>query len=704
MEEHGTKVERAAPRSSAEIFDDLRKLAQSDGALHEISAIVYRDWVVTVDLQEGRVKDAPEIRWSTSKLNKNELMLLLGLAVQSQSDRTYKVQVGDDTFAGRADQLLREFHDRVLADSALIFDREANRFIESPESIGPIAREAIYYGAESFYLHQFSGFSRLRYRDDAMWLLQNAGLSIRPMIDIAKFIVDRINQQMTGVGHMRSEGHAFSHGELTDSLLISKADIRKKFGQKANAFFANFATPITGTNTGFADPFAINAVSIAPIIDLGDYLYVPNQYRLFETIYESPFYWMMADKAYTNTEAEHRGAFLERTAAHIFRSVFGPENVYENVNIRQNAKEIAGEVDVLVVYGEFVLVVQAKSKRVTLKARAGDTEALKMDFEGAIQAPYRQALKCAELIRAGADCITKDGKVLTFLSLPRLFPVVILSDPFPASTLLSRTMLERGKNIAPVIWDIGVLDCVARLLPTPIEMIFYLKSRSEAFDNVLSDSEYNFLGFHIRAKLVLPPDVDGMLLERDFATVVDDYMIAADVGIDADRPLGILERLQIPVVSELLAELKGSDPRIASVVIDLYDLSSAALEDLSARILDLREDVAKGKAIKAFSIPTATGGLTYAVTRGSSADTRRAVEAIGAKHKYDTKSDRWYVILDSIETVNPIDGLLPLVWPWKQDEQEAISSQQVDKLFNSRQEAVTIGDAVKASAARTPRS
>ena len=137
-------------------------------------------------------------------------------------------------------------------------------------------------------------------------------------------------------------------------------------------------------------------------------------------------------------------------------------------------------------------------------------------------------------------------------------------------------MLERGDNIAPVIWDLGMLDCVARLLPTPIEMIYYLKCRSEVFDKVVSDSEYNFLGYHIRAKLALPDDVDWMMLDRDFATVVDDYMIAADVGIDVERPLGILERLQIPIVSNLLAELKNADPRIASVVIDLYDFSSAA--------------------------------------------------------------------------------------------------------------------------------
>lgn len=84
------------------------------------------------------------------------------------------------------------------------------------------------------------------------------------------------------------------------------------------------------------------------------------------------------------------------------------------------------------------------------------------------------------------------------------------------------------------------------------------------------------------------------------------------------------------------------------------------------------------------------------MTREISGDARRAAEAIGAKHKYDTRNDRWYVILDSIETANPIDGLLPLVWPWKEDEQEAKNSQQVDNLFNSRREAVTLGKAAKA--------
>lgn len=695
MDEHN-EIERPEPRSVAQIFEDLRALAQSDGSLHEISSLIYRDVFITVDRRDGRVIDDSAHRWSTSKLNKNELLLLLGLMVQSPTERTYAAQSAREGFAACADKLFREFHNRVIVDFASTLDPKTRSFFEQENSIGLFGREAIYYGAESFYLHQFLNFGRPRYREDAMWLRENVGISICPILDIAKFIIDHINAQMTKVGHLLGKRYRLSNRDLTKSLLIAKEEVRKAFGAKSDAFFAKFVTPIKATNKGFADPFDINAVALAPIIEMDDYLYVPLQYRLFESIYESPFFWMMDDNKYADTHSKQRGAFLEKTAAHILCSVFGSQNVYENVIVERNARNRGGEIDALVVYGEFIIVVQAKSKRITLKARAGDTDALKTDFKGAIQDPYRQALECIELIKAGAKCIDKDDNEVEFHAFPRFFPMVVLSDPFPASTMLSRTMLKRGDKIAPVIWDIGVLDCVARLLPTPIEMLLYLKCRSDAFDNVISDSEFNYLGYHIQSKLALPQGYDFLKLEQEFATVVDDFMIAADLEIEADRPVGILERLEIPLVSELLKELKNADPRVASVVIDLYDFSSAALQDISTTILNLREEVATtGKAIKAYSILTETGGLTYAVTLRRDSKAFGAACAIGAKRKYDTKSDRWYVILDSIETDNPIDGLLPLVWPWVEDENEEQASQEVANMFNSSQQERTVGNVAR---------
>ena len=687
-----TSEQRPSPRPMDQIISDLRSLAQSDGALHEIASIIYRDWVLTIDTKEAKVTDDPSERWSVEKLNNNELMLLMGLCVQSPTDRTWSILPKSESFAISIDALFRELHDRINEDAPWI-NRETGELADQKKVIGSVAREAIYYGADGFYIHQFRELARHRFRQDQEWLLQNAGLSIRPVIDIANHIVGQIIRQMDFTGRQRMNGEELSPGGLFQSLLVSKADLRKRFGRKLESFLAKFSTPATNANIDFTEPFAVNAASIAPLIDLGDFLFVPNQYRLFQSVYESPFYWMIGDNAYRDIASRNRGKFLEDTTVHLLKRVFGSEHVHQNVVI-YDGKNIAGEVDALVAYGEFVIVGQAKSKRVSLKARAGDRDALVSDFKGAIQDPYRQALECGELIQKGAKCITADGRNIDFPVLPRVFPMVVLSDHFPASAHLSGMLLERLDETPPVIWDLGFLDCVTRLLPTPVELIFYLQARSEHFDKVVSDSEFNFLGYHLRSKLALPDNVDFMMLERDFATIIDDYMIAADLGIQAERPQGVLEQLDIPVISELFGVLKNADPRLAGVVVDLYDFSGAALADLSATILDMRDEVRRtGKVLKAFSIQTSTGGLTYCVVDTFGPPALRSAHLIAAKHKYDSRSSRWYVIVDAIDTDFPVDALAPLIWPWVENEDEAVRAAKVGAIFKSRYEPRVVGEA-----------
>ena len=692
-----SQAEPAKPRSTAEIFEDLRAIAQSDGALHEISSLIYRDDFVTVDRYDGHVVDCSEYRWSTLRLNKNEILLLLGLMVQSSTVRTFEVQPLGDEFAANADSLFREFHDRVSADVPSPFDLITHSIHEQEIWVGLCAREAIYYGAAGLYLHQFIKFSRKRYREDTKWFLQNIGISIDRIVDIAQFILDRIQAQITAVRQLRESGHHLTKADLTKSLLISKECVRRKFGCESDAFFDKFVTSITQANKEFIDPFSVNAVSLTPLIEMGDYLYVPLQYPLCESIYESPFFWMMDDKNYADLHAKHRGEFVEDTAADILCAIFGVENVHKNVKVAKSVRKRGGEIDVLVSFGEFVVVVQAKSKRVTIKARAGDADSLKTDFEGAIQHPYKQAVDCIDLIKAGANCIAEDGNELKLHTYPRFIPMVVLSDSFPASTSLSQVMLQKSDEVAPVIWDIGVLDCVARLLPSPIELLFYLKCRSDAFDYIVSDSEYNYLGYHIQSKLALPAGNDIGYLNRNSATIVDNFMTAADVGIEADRPVGILEQVNIPVVSELLTELKRGDPWIVSVVIELYNYSSDVLEDISKTVLDIRAELTETeKAIKAFSIPSESGGITYAVTRERNLKIDKAAYAIATRHKYDNKSDRWYLILDCVETERPIDILTALVWPWVEDDNEAKYSEWVATMFNSSVPEITVGASARA--------
>ncbi|MCE2748031.1 MAG: hypothetical protein LW715_04395 [Rhodobacter sp.] len=213
-------------------------------------------------------------------------------------------------------------------------------------------------------------------------------------------------------------------------------------------------------------------------------------------------------------------------------------------------------------------------------------------------------------------------------------------------------------------------------------MIFYLKSRSDSYDNVMSESEHCFIGFHLTHKLALPDEIDGLVIDRDYAQPVDDFMMPFDVGVEGIRPIGILERFDVPIVTDLLKELRIKGPHIAAVVVDLYDFSSEMLRGIAAHITQLREEVAAGKALKAFSIPTKAGGLTYVVLDHLSENSRAAASSIGRKHKYDTKSSHWYVIVDCILTQNPIDELECLVWEWQPDDDVQRLADQVSGLFS----------------------
>jgi hypothetical protein len=56
------------------------------------------------------------------------------------------------------------------------------------------------------------------------------------------------------------------------------------------------------------------------------------------------------------------------------------------------------------------------------------------------------------------------------------------------------------------------------------------------------------------------------------------------------------------------------------------------------------------------------------------------------------------VIVDCIQTGNPIDELGCLVWEWQQDHEEQQLADQVSGLFKSSRSVVQVGDTSKALA------
>jgi hypothetical protein len=441
--------------------------------------------------------------------------------------------------------------------------------------MGKFFREAIYYGAQSAFDFQYLRFARNRYRHDSDWMLANEGIAIRSIVEIANSIIRRITLQVsTLVAISKDRKTNPTAAELSNALIIEKESLLTDFGDKSQRFLELFAIPINSSNEAFTDPFSFNKAAVSPLIDLGDYLYVSNQFKLAESIYESPFYWMLLDQNYCDVASENRGKFLEKTIYRLLTKTFGEKNVFSNVVIWKNKAEIAAEADVLVVFGEFILVVQAKSKRLTMQARAGDFEKITIDFNKAVQHAYDQSIEFINLLLSGAECVVAKGEVRNFRFVSRVFPIVVLSENLPSLSLLVNDLIKIHGQQFPAIFDIFFLQTLTEVLKDPVEILYYLQQRTRFFDKLHSDRELNLLGFHLRHKLYIPSEYDLVDIGNDFASDIDEYLIDQELRRKSKVKFTKLEeRAGVPEIVELIAALKAGPAEIAGVAIELLDFS-----------------------------------------------------------------------------------------------------------------------------------
>jgi hypothetical protein len=387
---------------------------------------------------------------------------------------------------------------------------------------------------------------------------------------------------------------------------------------------------------------------------------------------------------YRDVAAAHRGDFLEETVHHMLASVFGNDKVFSNVTIRRKKAERAAEADVLVVFGEFVIVVQAKSKRLTLQARSGDFEKIKQDFREAVQSAYDQALKFGDLVLSGSECIIAPNKARKFEYRAQVIPVVVLSDNFPSLSHFATELLAVQENKFPIIIDIFFLDALVKIINDPVEFIYYFKQRTRYFEKIHTDSEFNLLGFHLKHKLFIPSEYDFVDIGNDFSDDLDDYLVARELGRSSDVKFMKLEqRIGVPKIAELLSALKAGPPEASGAAIELLDFSPKSLEELARLITTVRSEVKMGKALKAFSFVTHNAGISYVAVNRLDSRARAMAEVIGERHKYKERKERWYVVVDDLRSNNVLDGVLVIWRKWEQSAEMDREVEGIDRLLKT---------------------
>lgn len=613
--------------------------------------------------------------YSRSRLIRTEMFTLVGLMARANPD--YDAQPSEDSagIAAQAEALLEELHHSMTMPWSEAFgEAMVNGEPPNPWKSAEAMREPIFYGGEAAFSVQNCDFAGEKYAADDGWLIEHKGASINDMIAVAKAIGDLHGEKVADVVHAGPAGVGDPRFLAAFTFAATELEPRLELPpERIKASIEAFALRSGRKNPTFKSLHDFNAATATPIIQVDKDRFILFHFNaLADALYESPFYWLGADKKYASTALKHRGQYTEAFALRRLSKVFGPARVYQGVNIDRGKGDRLGEIDVLVLFGDRAIVLQAKSKRLTMESRRGNDLQLKGDFKAAIQDSYDQAIDCSAALRdPSLRFSTPDGTVIEVPdNLTQIFPICLVADHYPALAFQTDQFLARREVpavLAPLVIDVFTLDVMTEVLSRPLRFLSYLELRSLFGSRVSIHHEITLLAYHIKYNLWLDDEYDFVALEDDFAADLEIAMSARRAGLPGKKtPAGILTAIEGRRIDALIKAIEAEPfgPMIDLVML-MYQLSGNSMKELAAGVDGVLQS-AQMKGSSDFTLGFARAGLTIHANFKLRTEAEPRLIAHMALRKYTQKAPEWFGLC-----LDPRTGAIrfgeKIAFPWKYD-------------------------------------
>lgn len=683
------------PRSEKDVLTDLDRLCSSPGYVHALARISFRDQFLKV---RGKIEaETLYPQYRPEVLLRTEISVLIGCMLKSPIDQTLPDTNTLRAYEAESDRLMSELHESMLPDYSAILGEEPNaEKFELLLTSGASLKESIFYGGESAYPFQYFALAEHRYSKDADWLKRNkrytiseAVLALQAIEHMSLVKVNALGLKARGTNEASSYLEAFAFG-IEDLVALTKLD-----ETTIGAVVESFCVSPGELNTQFQMIGDFNICNAKPIQYLGNGVYVSFlRYLLAESVYESPFYWMIADKEYKEPAGKNRGDFAEHFILDRLGSVFPQENIFQNVELLSNRSTIVGEIDILLAYGNRAIIFQAKSKKLTLASRKGSDQQLRIDFQAAIQDAYDQGLECYRFLIDTNIKIRERGRNVE--NIPRQFDKVviipILSENYPSLNQQVRHFLKFEHDdvlMPPLVIDIFCLDVLTEFLSKPLYFLSYLDRRAEYHERFVSTQELTILSYFLKRNLHLESGLDMMMLGDDIASDLDAAMIVRREGWPGDpTPDGILTRnLDTEIGKIVQSLLETQNPDEIELGSFLLSLSEKAVRNASEKLSEMRMSTTENGNPRDMSLdfPTASTGLTFRYSVEPILDEVTQLARYCEKRKYKQKARRWFGISLSPEPLE-IRHVVKFDHPWSQNsrlDEETASMKRFDARGNA---------------------
>lgn len=662
-------------RSETDVSADLAKLTASHGYVHAIAQICQRDNLVIYN-KELKSSDMEKM-FGYNRLIRTEVTTLLGLMMRQPLEVTLPSPNAIEVYVARTDELMEELHhalSRPMHATLQASLRAGNKADDIWQ--GEVMREPIFYGGESAYSFQYRDLLPEKYGADDAWLMRKMGFSITQAQAIARTMCALMDERATQM-FVKAKATKLPPETWLSTFEYTPDEIAHRSGedmQVVEAFLKAFT--LTSDNSQFQTIGDFNSVAATPLLPTGrGTVLLFQHYAIYEALYESPFFWMWADEAYRPTAMTHRGAFTEKYSARRLAAVFGSANVHTNVNLYQG-KKIVGEADVLVVFGDRIIVVQAKAKKLTLEARKGNDGQLKADFAAAIQKSYDQGWECANAIVAGG-CLLKDDQGRE-IALPHAVKEVylfnVVSEHYPALAFQARQYLKyQSTDIIrpPFVMDVFLLDVMTEMLSTPLRLLSYVRMRLAVIEKVSLSHELTALAFHLRRNLWLDAEYDIVLLEDSIAVDLDTAMTVRRDGLVGERiPTGILTRMAGTLYERLIGQIEDrADPATLELGFMLLSLGEDSCRHvhLGLEVITRKAQADRKRHDFTLGFKTVESGICFHCNPALS---QEAVAALGfhcEKRKYAQHAQTWFGV--SVSPSADVQFGVMLDFPWAPSEE-----------------------------------
>ena len=654
-------------REESAVFDDLRRLCHSSGYAHAIAVYWMRGNMVRSS--DGELT-AERLAETSTGLTRREIDILVGLATQGDLDLALPAPAVTRQHMRQTDALMEELHCVIGAPLGSSLQTAATDF-------GEVLREPIIYGPESAYEFQYLDFAVERYSADNGWLQGNRGFVIKDAVSVVKAVVAVRGRAMEAALHgMRTITPV--RRDLLAAFTIRVDEIAAECGLGLTTVSAVLdAFTLRGGNADFASASHFNAATSYPLheVDVGTYLLFQN-YTLAEAIYTTPSYWMAEDRPYRDAHSEHRGKFTERFSKERLSAVFGQDCVFANVKLL-SGKRLLGEVDVLVLYGDRAIVVQAKSKRLTIAARKGDLRQARADFAKAVQHANDQGFACAAIL-SNPNCVLEleNGRKISLDGeLKEVYVVCAVADSYPALAFQARHFLKykRTERIQPpLVSDVFLIDVVAEMLGTPLRFLSYLNRRVNYHEKILAHDELGVLALHLRENLWIDNDVDMFAILEQGTYDLNVAMMARRAGMPGKAtPDGVLTRLGRTAVGRIVAQIEAvPHPAAMELGLFLLKLGGDVIQQIDAAIDGWRNQPnADHMYGMSMSMSDADFGLTIQANRLPQVQAENHLVNTCHVRKYEGRVTTWVGVVLDAHDFSTLRHAVVTSYAWEPDEE-----------------------------------